>query len=318
MRSSCLNALGSYSGPPQTAVLRKIATNERLDQSMRHQAWRMLAYAQGGDDLMAEAKALVSRSEAEMSLRSVAITYLMRRGQNRWLLDAVPRLDPPMKAEVLASLARSGSTAVFDELPDFLRRADAPLAAMVIASLGSLKDPRLLPLLITNLKDVRPDVRKAANQALGNATGYNFHLPTPANGEGERSAAEEGRLLHAAWSRWYDLFAAPSAPALEQDLTHVRTTLTERKRSDESANGFVGVAGDLWSVLLRLTVDRQTGERAFAELVRLNDPRTAATLLDLIEGPLFQQPARSIYLRFTADARGCRSGSATLQTAGAS
>ncbi len=287
VRSTCLTALGNYSGPPQTAVLRKIATNERLDQFMRQQAWSMLANTPG-DELVAEAKALVSRSEAEKSLRSSAVNYLLRRDQSRWLLDAVSRVDPPMKAEVLGALARSGSTAVFDELPAFLRRAEAPLAGMVITSLGSLKDPRLLPLLISNLKDVRPEVRRSASQALGSATGRDYQLP-PLR-EGVRSDADESRLLHAAWSRWYDLFAAVPAPAMEQDLTAVRTALAERSRSDETAGGgFVGVTSDLWSVLLRLTEDRQVGEKAVAELLRLNDKRTAVTLLDLIDSPYFGQ-----------------------------
>ena len=286
VRGICLNALGNFKGKPQTQLLYRLAIDERVDPSMRQQAWWILTEVPG-DLLVMDAKGLVGSSAADRSLRSAAMRYLLKRDGSRWLLDAIPRLEPAMKAEVISTLAQSGSVAVLDEIPNFLRRAEPALVGQVLNALANLKDAKVLPLLISHLKDSRAEVRRSAANALNNATGLSYHPSIPARSDapGEVDAAAEIRILSGAWSRWYDLFAAPLPAELIDDFAVARAALQKRDWKDDTA--LTGLSGEAYPVLLRLTGDKSVGAKAITLLGRLGDQRTASALIGLVDGPAY-------------------------------
>jgi HEAT repeat protein len=278
VRGQCLSALGSYRGEPQIKLLRRIALEERLDVGMRQQAWSILTHG-AGDPLTTEAKALVQNANANQMLRSTAVSYLLAHAGARWLLDVVPRLEPQMKAEVLSRLAQSGSPEVLGEITTFLRRAEAPLLTQVLSALASVKNSEAVyPLLISYLKDARPEVRRAAADTLGRASGLSY-WPASAQAEGGE------KDLHRAWSRWYDLIIAEPAPLLAGDVATLRSALAASTWKE--GEPLPTVVGEMFPALVRLIGDRTVGSKAVMALARTSDPRTAAMLLDLIDGPLY-------------------------------
>lgn len=279
VRAQCLSALGSFRGEPQTKLLRRLALEERLDVGMRQQAWWLLIHAPG-DPLAAEAKDLVPNANADRMLRFAAVTYLLARpGGARWLLDVVPRLEPQMKADVLSRLAQSGEPEVLGEITTFLRRADAPLVAQVLSALGNMKQrDAVYPLLINHLKDERPEVRRAAADTLNRASGLSY---APASAQAEGGEKE----LHRVWSRWYDLFVVEPAPIVAGDVATLRSTLSANTWKE--GEPLPTLVGETFPALLRLIGDRTVGAKAVMAFARLSDARVAATLIELVEGPLY-------------------------------
>jgi len=277
VRQHALAALGSFKGEPQIKLLRKIALEERADASMRQQAWSIISGA-SGDPLSAEAKALVQNASAERFLRSTAVYYLLRRDGARWLLEVVPRLEPQMKAEVMSALVQFGSEAVLREIPAFVRRADTSLAVQVLSSLGSSKNQQVvLPLLIAQLKDPRPEVRRVAADTLSRVSGLSYR---PSVGQDEA----QDKDVHQAWSRWYEQFVAEPPAGMVADLATLRAALAAKEWQDGAA--LPPLSGEVFSPLLRLVGDKNVGTQALMALARLSDVRTAATLIDLVDGPL--------------------------------